>query len=83
MFLTTDPDAIDPPEIDASVFLYNIDELRSYVIRTINNYYSLPDIDNGQLDIIEPLKDSDGNFLPIEMYFFTVGKEYSYSETIE
>ena len=52
-------------------------------MRTIDNYYSLPDIDNGQLDIIEPLKDSDGKFLPIEMYFFTVSKEYSYSETIE
>lgn len=63
--MTTDPDSLDPPEIDETVYLYNIDELREYVIRTVDNYYDLPKKDNGQLSIIDPSRDSDGKIDPI------------------
>lgn len=46
LFLTTDPESFAPPEIGATVYLYNITELRAFVMSTIDNYYSISDIDN-------------------------------------
>ena len=38
-FLTTDPASYMPPENNPHVELFNIDELRDFVNRTVSNYY--------------------------------------------
>ena len=46
IFLTTDPESFQPPEIGATVSLYDIPELRAYVINTIDSYYNIDDESN-------------------------------------
>ena len=39
--------------------------------RTITNYQQLPNVDNSNLDVIEPVRnDTTHEFLPIEMFYF-------------
>ena len=54
----------------ATVYLYDIPELRAFVTRTIDNYFNLSNIGNSQLDIIEPIKNSTNQYAPIELYLF-------------
>jgi hypothetical protein len=70
LFLSTDPTSFTPPEIGAVSYLFDIPQLREFVHNTIDNYNNLPNLDNKQLDIIEPLKNSTGQFEPIMMYIF-------------
>ena len=44
--------------IDGTIVLFNIDEFREFIDRTIKTYEELPNGDNGNLGIIEPLKNS-------------------------
>mmetsp|Transcript_36975 Transcript_36975/g.45132 ORF Transcript_36975/g.45132 Transcript_36975/m.45132 type:complete len:149 (+) Transcript_36975:40-486(+) len=86
LFLTTDPDSFVPPEIMTSVYLYDVDDFREFGLRTVHNYYNLTDTEfNQNLQYMKPVKDDDGDALPILGYQFNVdgsiGKEWSITST--
>ena len=56
LFLSTDPDAFGQTEIMTSIYLYDVDELRQFGERTIDNYFSLSDPKNPGLEEMVPLK---------------------------
>ena len=60
LFLNTDPEGYEPPEIGATAFIYDIDEFRKFVTDSIETYQNLANVDNANLDIIEPLKNETG-----------------------
>lgn len=74
IFLSTDPGEYEPPAIDGMTYLYDVGEFRSFVNQTIVSYQNLTNTENGLLDIIEPLKNSTGEYEPIYMYYVSYYK---------
>lgn len=80
LFLTTDPDGYDPPEIGSRVMLFNIPEVTDYVNRTVTNYF---DIKSDEiLNEFYPAYDSSGEIVPVDMFIFLLKNNYETAQDI-